>query len=74
MKVVVLVKATASSEAGEMPSEQLLADMGKFNQELVAAGIMRSGEGLKPSSEAVRVRFRGRIVQWWTVLSRRQRN
>ncbi len=59
MKVIVFVKATASSEAGEMPSEQLLNDMGKFNEQLVAAGIMKAGEGLKPSSEAVRVRFSG---------------
>ncbi len=59
MKVIVFVKATASSEAGEMPSEQLLADMGKFNEELVAAGVMKAGEGLKPTNEAVRVRFSG---------------
>lgn len=59
MKVIVFVKATASSEAGEMPSEQLLADMGKFNEELVAAGIMKAGEGLKPTSAAARVRFSG---------------
>lgn len=59
MKVIVFVKATPSSEAGEMPSEQLLADMGKYNEELVAAGIMKAGEGLKPSREAVRVRFSG---------------
>lgn len=59
MKVIVFVKATAGSEAGEMPSEQLLADMGKYNEELVAAGIMKAGEGLKPTSEAVRIRFRG---------------
>ncbi len=60
MKVIVFVKATAGSEAGEMPNEQLLTDMGKFNEELVAAGIMKAGEGLKPSSEAVRVRFSGK--------------
>jgi uncharacterized glyoxalase superfamily protein PhnB len=59
MKVIVFVKATAGSEAGEMPSEQLLADMGKYNEELVAAGIMKAGEGLKPTSEAVRIRFSG---------------
>ena len=57
MKVIVFVKATASSEAGEMPSEQLLADMGKYNEQLVAAGIMKAGEGLKPSSAGARVRF-----------------
>jgi len=59
MKVIVFVKATPGSESGEMPSEQLLADMGKYNEELVAAGIMQAGEGLKPSSEGVRVRFDG---------------
>jgi hypothetical protein len=59
MKVIVFVKATAASEAGEMPSEQLLADMGKYNEELVAAGIMQAGEGLKPSSAGARIRFSG---------------
>lgn len=59
MKVMVLVKATKSSEDGQMPSEQLLADMGRFNEELVQAGIMKAGEGLKPSSEGVRVHFSG---------------
>lgn len=59
MKVMVIVKATTSSEAGELPSAELLEAMGKFNEELVAAGVMKAGEGLKPSSEGVRVRFRG---------------
>lgn len=59
MKVMVLVKATASSESGQMPEPQLMAEMGKFNEELVKAGIMKAGEGLKPSSEAKRVHFRG---------------
>ncbi|MGB7324595.1 MAG: YciI family protein [Rubripirellula sp.] len=59
MKVVVFVKATKSSEAGGMPDEKRLADMGKFNEELVQAGIMKAGEGLKPSSEGVRVHFSG---------------
>lgn len=59
MRVMVIVKATKSSEAGEMPSEELLTAMGKFNEELVDAGIMQAGEGLKPSSEGVRVRFSG---------------
>ncbi|QDT00785.1 YciI family protein [Adhaeretor mobilis] len=59
MRVMVMVKATKSSEAGEMPSEELLSRMGKFNEELVAAGIMKSGEGLKPSSNGVRVHFSG---------------
>ncbi|MDQ8201394.1 YciI family protein [Pelagicoccus sp. SDUM812003] len=60
MRVMVLVKATKSSEAGEMPSEQLMADMGTFNEALVKAGIMRTGDGLKPSSAGVRVRFSGK--------------
>lgn len=59
MKVMVIVKATKGSEAGEMPSEELLTAMGNYNAELVKAGIMKAGEGLKPSSEAVRVRFHG---------------
>ena len=60
MKVMVIVKATKSSEAGEMPSTELFEAMGKFNEELVNAGIMLAGEGLKPSSEAVRVHFSGK--------------
>src|ERR1700704_5892593 len=60
MKVMVLVKASKDSEAGVMPSTQLLSDMGKFNEELVKAGIMLAGEGLKPSSQGVRVRFSGK--------------
>lgn len=59
MRVMVIVKATESSEAAHMPDEKLMADMGKFNEELVNAGIMKAGEGLKPSSEGVRVRFSG---------------
>ena len=64
MRVMVIIKANAESEAGVMPSEKLLADMGKFNEELVNAGIMLDGEGLHPSSKAKRVRFSGgnRIV------------
>jgi hypothetical protein len=57
MRVVVLVKATANSEAGVMPSEQMMADMGRFNEELVKAGLMQAGEGLHPSSRGKRVRF-----------------
>lgn len=60
MKVMVMVKATTSSEAGEMPSEELLTAMGTFNEELVNAGIMLAGEGLQPSSRGVRVRFSGK--------------
>ena len=59
MKVMVMVKATKDSEAGVMPTQQLLADMGRFNEELVKAGIMLSGDGLKPSSVGKRVRFSG---------------
>jgi hypothetical protein len=54
---MVMVKATKNSEAGAMPSEKLIADMGKFNEELVKAGIMLAGEGLHPSSKGKRVRF-----------------
>ena len=59
MRVMVIVKATKNSEAGALPSEKLLADMGKFNEELVKAGIMLAGEGLHPSSKGKRVRFSG---------------
>lgn len=59
MRVMVLIKANADSEAGVMPSEELLAEMGTFNQELVDAGVMLAGEGLHPSSKGVRVRFSG---------------
>lgn len=59
MKVMVMVKATPSSEAGELPSRELLAAMESFNEELVAAGIMESGDGLRPTSEGYRVRFSG---------------
>ena len=59
MKVMVIVKATAESEAGEMPSEQLLTEMGNYNEELVKAGIMLAGEGLHPSSKGKRVLFSG---------------
>ena len=59
MKVMVLVKASKNSEAGVMPSEQLLRDMGKFNEELVKAGVLLAAEGLQPSSRGKRVRFSG---------------
>ena len=59
MRFMVVVKATPDSEAGVMPSKQLLTEMGKFNEELVKAGIMLAGEGLHPSSKGVRVRFSG---------------
>ena len=59
MRFMVLVKATRESEAGVMPSERLLAEMGKFNEELVKAGVMQAGEGLHPSARGARVRFSG---------------
>lgn len=59
MRVMVMVKASESSEAGVMPSEQLLTEMGSFNEELVKAGIMQAGEGLQPSSKGARVLFSG---------------
>ena len=60
MKVMVIVKATKSSEAGEMPDTELLTAMGNYNEELVKAGIMLAGEGLHPSSKGKRVRFSGK--------------
>jgi hypothetical protein len=64
MKFMVIVKANADSEAGVMPTEKLLSEMGKFNEELVKAGVMLAGEGLHPSSKGARVKFSGdkRIV------------
>jgi hypothetical protein len=59
MRFMILVKATKDSEAGMMPSEEMLAAMGKYNEELVKAGIMLAGEGLQPSSKGARVRFSG---------------
>lgn len=60
MKVMVFVKATGASEAGVMPSAQLLEDMGKFNQALIEAGLMKDGGGLKPTSNGARVTFSGK--------------
>ncbi|MBV7336568.1 YciI family protein [Chloroflexi bacterium TSY] len=60
MKVMVLVKATTDSEAGVMPSEQVLTEMGQYNEELVKAGVMLAGEGLHPSSKGVRIYFSGK--------------
>lgn len=64
MRVMVIVKANEDSEAGIMPTQQVLADMGKYNEELVKAGIMLAGEGLHPSSKGKRIKFSGgnRIV------------
>ena len=59
MRFMILVKATKSSEAGVLPSEELLAKMGKYNEELVKAGMLLAGEGLQPSSKGARVRFAG---------------
>jgi hypothetical protein len=59
MRVMVLVKATRSSEAGELPGEELIREMMNFNEELANAGIMVAGDGLQPSSRGVRVRFSG---------------
>ena len=59
MRVMVLVKATKDSETGVMPSRELLTEMGKFNEELVKAGVMLAGEGLHPSSKSARVNFSG---------------
>lgn len=60
MRFMILVKATADSEAGVMPSEEMFAEMGRFNEELVKAGVMLAGEGLHPSSKGARVRFSGK--------------
>jgi hypothetical protein len=60
MKFMIIVKATKASEAGEMPSTELLTEMGKFNEELVKAGIMLAGEGLHPTSKGARMRFSGK--------------
>ncbi|HEY0061398.1 MAG TPA: YciI family protein [Telluria sp.] len=59
MKFMIIVKASADSEAGKMPSEKMMADMGKFNEELVRAGVMLAGEGLHPTGRGSRVRFNG---------------
>jgi hypothetical protein len=59
MRFMVMVKATPNSEAGAMPDEKLLADMGKYNEELAKAGVLLAGEGLHPSSKGARVKFSG---------------
>jgi hypothetical protein len=74
MRVMVLVKATGESEKGTLPSAELLGAMGKFNVELVSAGILRAGEGLKPSSAGKRVAFDGSGPRSVTGLSPRQAN
>lgn len=60
MRFMVIVKASKDTEAGVMPTEQMLTEMGKYNEELVKAGVMLAGEGLQPSSKGVRVRFSGK--------------
>ena len=59
MRFMVIIKANAQSEAGELPSERLLTEMGKYNEELVKAGVLLAGEGLHPTSKGARVRFAG---------------
>jgi hypothetical protein len=59
MRFMVMVKASAESEAGELPSEEMLTEMGRFNEELVKAGVLLAGDGLQPSSKGARVRFSG---------------
>src|SRR5579872_5560339 len=59
MRFMILIKATKDSEAGVMPDEKLLTEMGKFNEELVKAGVMLAGEGLHPSSKGARIKFSG---------------
>ncbi|HEU4845487.1 MAG TPA: YciI family protein [Burkholderiaceae bacterium] len=59
MRFMVMVRATADSEAGKMPSKELLAEMGKFNEQLINAGVLLAGEGLQPSSRGARVKFEG---------------
>ncbi len=61
MRFMVIVKATADSEAGVMPHTELLAEMGRYNEELVKAGVMQAGEGLHPSARGARVRFSGPV-------------
>ena len=60
MRFMILIKATKDTEAGVLPDEKLLAEMGKFNEELVEAGVMLAGEGLQPSSKGARVKFSGK--------------
>ena len=63
MRFMVIVKASKDSEAGLMPSTEMLAAMGKFNEEMVKAGVMQAGEGLQPSSKGARIRFTGKAPQ-----------
>jgi hypothetical protein len=75
MRFMVLVKANKESEAGVLPDQKILAEMGKFNEELVKAGVMLAGEGLQPSSKGARVRFGRELVAgfWlWQVRSKHE--
>src|SRR5689334_14338870 len=63
MRFMVIVKANKDSEAGVMPSTEMLTAMGKFNEEMVKAGVMQAGEGLQPSSKGARIRFTGKAPQ-----------
>ena len=74
MRFMVIVKANKDTEAGVMPSEQLLTEMGKYNEELVKAGVMLAGEGLQPSSKGARVRFSGASARSSTARSPRPRS
>ncbi|HWF59021.1 MAG TPA: hypothetical protein VN666_01735 [Nitrospira sp.] len=74
MRFMVIVKATKESEAGVMPNAQLLTEMGKFNEELVNAGVMLAGDGLQPSSKGARVRFSGSSAPSSMARSPRRRN
>ena len=74
MRVMVLVKATKDSEAGVMPSTEMFAAMGKFNEELVDAGIMQAGEGLHPSAEGSALRLTARAAPSSTARSPRRAN
>ena len=74
MRFMVMVKATKDSEAGAMPSQELLTAMGKYNEELVKAGIMLAGEGLQPSSKGARVQFAAPSARWSTAPSLKPRN
>ena len=74
MKVMVMIKATRDSEAGVLPSAQLLTEMGKFNEELFKAGILLVAEGLQPSSRGKRVRFSGQTAPSSTGRSPRRKS
>jgi len=74
MRVMVIVKASKDSEAGALPSKELITAMGKFNEELAEAGILLAADGLHPTSKGKRVRFSGQKRTAWTAPLPRQRN